>query len=197
MKKTHLIAGLSAFAILATAAVVQARPGSHGGPQMGFERPAFAELDADGDGQLTAEEFAAHAKARFDAADTDGDGALSAAEMAARAQAEMAKRMEQRMSQMIERRDTNGDGMLSFDEAAPQAGKGPLFGRIDANGDGTVTAEEYAAMAQKRGQMGGKPMFGGHGQQGKHPMKGGGMQRHQHQYMVPPVAPQPDAETGN
>ena len=47
------------------------------------ERPDFATLDTDGNGQLTLEELQAAGAARFDDLDADGDGSLSVEELAA------------------------------------------------------------------------------------------------------------------
>jgi Ca2+-binding EF-hand superfamily protein len=85
--------------------------------------------------------------------DKDGDGALSAAEGEALAE------------RMFERRDANGDAVLTRDEFMASKGGGRLsadqqakleafraerFAAMDKNGDGQVGAEEYFAAAQGR-----------------------------------------------
>ncbi|SLN56855.1 EF hand [Pseudoruegeria aquimaris] len=162
MKRSQLIAGATAMAVLATAfgaaSVAEAKPGKGGhrghGPEMTFE-----QLDANGDGKITAEDLAAAKAARFAEADTNGDGALSAEELQAQADARRADRVEK----MIERMDANGDGVLSMEEM--EAGRGDrgdrgdrggrMISRMDTDGDGAVSAEEFEAakakMAERRG----------------------------------------------
>ncbi|MGB0439290.1 MAG: EF-hand domain-containing protein [Paracoccaceae bacterium] len=131
--------------------------------------PSFAELDANGDGQLTVAEFETAAAARFAAADTDGNGALSPDELSAQAQRDVSDRMQRRIDRMVSRMDENGDGALSMDEMRPR-GPGPerMIKRMDENGDGTISQEEFDAMADRHGKRGGKHGHGkrGHGHRG-------------------------------
>lgn len=69
----------------------------------------FAALDADRNGQVTAEELARMPEARFAAQDTNGDGMLDAQELSASLQARMADRVDR----MIGDLDLDGDGLLS------------------------------------------------------------------------------------
>jgi len=173
MKHRHLIAGaiLVAGGVSAGAALAQ---GPMGGPGMGMhQRPAFEDLDADGDGQVTQAEMLAHAQARFGAADADGDGRLSLEEMQAQARA----RADEMAARMLERMDRDGDGALSFDEMPGQrreSGMERMFGRADADGDGSLSAEEF----QRAGARMGRHHHGdGRGRMaqpgGKHGMMGG------------------------
>lgn len=154
MKRAVWISGVTAMALALTAGVAVAKggPGGHGGkhgPQMNFEK-----LDANGDGQVTKEEIAAAASARFEAVDTDGSGTLSAEELAAAS--ERAK--EERIAKMIEKRDENGDGVLSQAEMQPGSDRmDRMFERLDANSDGVISAEEFEQMKERRhGKRGGK-----------------------------------------
>ena len=72
----------------------------------------FAALDADRNGQVTAEELARMPEARFAAQDTNGDGMLDAQELIASLQARMADRVDR----MIGDLDLDGDGLLSQSE---------------------------------------------------------------------------------
>ena len=72
-----------------------------GGP---WHRPSFADLDADGNGVVSQEEFVAPAMDHFTKLDTDGDGTLSSAEFTAP------------LVERFKEIDTNGDGVLSEDE---------------------------------------------------------------------------------
>lgn len=121
----------------------------------GAERPDFATLDANNDGQLTMEELRNARAAMFAAADTNGDGALSAEEMTAAAQARQADRI----ARMIERFDENGDGQLQADEMPQRRGGDRMerrmtraFERADADENGTLSAEEFEEMKPKGGK---------------------------------------------
>ncbi|HEX7858240.1 MAG TPA: signal transduction protein [Sphingobium sp.] len=99
----------------------------------------------------TLAQFQAAARQRMLKADTNGDGKVSAAEWAAAAQARggagngggFADRMFARM-------DSNGDGFV--DAAEIDAMSAQRFARLDTNGDGIVSADERAAA---RGRMAG------------------------------------------
>ncbi|MHA6346231.1 EF-hand domain-containing protein [Roseivivax sp. CAU 1761] len=114
-----------------------ARHGPRGGPAMSLER-----LDANGDGTVSAEEFADPAAARFAAADADGDGELTAAEMAAAAETRREARRAARIARHIERLDSDGNGTLSLAEIQAPRDRGALFERLDSDGDGALSAEE-------------------------------------------------------
>lgn len=152
-------------------------PGGRGGE---MERPAFTDLDADGNGELTLEEMLAHRDARFTQADTDGDGSLSRDEMVAAAMG----RVEAAIDRQMARFDDNEDGLLSANELDDMRPRGPsperIFGHMDANGDDVVTAEEFetaaANMMERRGGHDGQGhgQGYGHGQRGDHDGQGGG-----------------------
>ncbi|OSQ45641.1 EF-hand domain-containing protein [Marivita geojedonensis] len=119
----------------------------------------FAELDTNGDGSVSAEEFANRATP-FARADADGDGFLTAEEIAAMGQ----ERSAQRAERMIARFDTNEDGKISEEEMTSRRDPARMFERLDANDDGVVSADEFADA--RMGKQGGKR--GGHSGSKRH-----------------------------
>lgn len=108
----------------------------------------FSQLDTNGDGSVSAEEFV-NRPDRFARADANGDGMLSSDEIAEMAQA----RSERHAARMIERLDANDDGLLSKDEVQNRSGQGRqnrMFDRLDANEDGVVSEEEFAELRMER-----------------------------------------------
>lgn len=145
MKKITIL-GLAILAGLSLTLGAEARGQDHG------PRPAFGDVDANGDGAVTPAEMRAFGDVRrgmmFDVADTDGDGFLTADELDA-----------VRTARMIARMDGDGDGRISRAEMEPRAerragrdGGGRGFGRADADGNGTLSAAEWEAMGQRRGR---------------------------------------------
>lgn len=155
-----ILSGLS----LSTLAEARGMPGG--------ERPAFGDVDANADGEVTPAELQAYGEtrktARFDEMDANGDGALSAAELDTAHEARAASRS----SRIVERLDTDGDGLVSREEMEARAdhhggrghgrggdraersegrGMGERgFSRADADGNGTLSAEEWDTMGQRR-----------------------------------------------
>ena len=121
-------------------------------------RQMLERFDADGDGQLSAEEFRG-APRIFTLLDQDGDGVVTQAEATRLApggqaapgepgagappadQAGPARRA-LNFEQMLQRFDRDGDGKVSQEE---WPGREEMFGRLDADGDGFITGEEVAA----------------------------------------------------
>lgn len=97
----------------------------------------FTALDRDNNDLLSPGEYAAEARARFDALDIDHNRNITVAEMdAADAQAEG----EMSSAQKIALHDENEDGILSVDEH--QAEVEAQFEVIDANGDRSIDLGE-------------------------------------------------------
>ncbi len=142
-----LTASVAIAALLATSLATSAgaREGEHG---MRHDPAAlFEKADADGDGKVTKEEFAALRGDRFGDMDADGDGVVSKDELIAKAM----ERAERRAEHMLERMDENEDGAISADEFAALSEKrgGRMFERIDANGDGAIDKAEVEEMRFK------------------------------------------------
>lgn len=141
------------------------------GNRGGLFTSAFADLDADGNGQITEEDLAALAEGRFAAVDTDGDGSLTVEEMAARIVAQIQERQAQapgtgaRMGdpeaiaktmaeRMIAARDGNEDGVLTADELAPKVSYGRTIDRFDTDDDNAISEAEYEAAKSEIGAWG-------------------------------------------
>ena len=135
--KTPILMAAIAAGLMATTA--DARGGDREalmGPEEMIE-----QLDANGDGALSPDEFRTPAQGIFAMMDANGDGALTAAE----AEAAATDRVAERVGRMIERLDTNADGTVSEAEFTVVR-RGPsaeqMFERIDGDSDGLVTLAE-------------------------------------------------------
>ncbi|WP_439105538.1 EF-hand domain-containing protein [Congregibacter sp.] len=110
------------------------------------------KLDADGDGQVSREEFQPRGDRGgpriFKRADVDGDGEITRDEMlsALDTSDERHKNMRKQLPQMFDQMDTDGNGVVSRGEAQDHA-----FQRLDSDGDGFVSEAEAKSMHDKRG----------------------------------------------
>ena len=158
MQKITLLSALI-LAAVTLAPMVEAR----GSPR---ERPNFEQIAADGNGELTAEEFAqaraAGGAARFAEVDTNGDGELSVEELTAAAKKRQSDRAERRISKMMERLDADESGTISQEEMTEVAGRregrrGNMIERMDTDENGTVSKAEFEEGVEKFGDReGGK-----------------------------------------
>lgn len=158
MKTAYILAGAIALSIGITGMAAEAQGKGRGG-----ERASFAELDADGNGEVTMAEMQAFAQARFDSVDTNGDGSLSAEELIAARESQNSDRLERRINRFLERADDNGNGTLEFGEFGPSEERAAeRFSRVDADGSGGISEEEMeAAKEQRADRRGGSKRGGG------------------------------------
>lgn len=139
-----ILAGVVAAVAIGAAVPTFAR--GEGGMHFGGPRINFTELDANGDGKITRDEFEARRAAEFAATDADGDGNISREELVAHIVARATDRAEGMADRMMEHRDANADGVLSADEMAgddrQQARLDRMFERFDDDGDGALSQAE-------------------------------------------------------
>jgi len=128
---------------------------------------AFSEMDTNGDGKITLEEFQAFKTAQVAKIDTNGDGILSEEELVAAEKAREAQREQERQMRRYERllsqADTNGDGKLSVEE---------FEAFMQARADGPRGQMRGPMTGPMGGPMGGPmtgPMGGPMGGQGRAP----------------------------
>ncbi len=107
-------------------------------------RNIVGRIDGDKDGWISRAEFMQSRMAQFRRLDADGDGAVSNEEWAAR----RANANPERVQRAFERFDRNGDGKISSDEWA--AASEQLFARIDRDRDGFLTEDETSAVRGRR-----------------------------------------------
>ena len=146
MEKNTMKILLASTLIVLGAGVATAQ--EHRGGQMSFET-----LDVDGNGEITAEDLTVLRDNRFAELDSDGDGSVSRDEFVA---AQVA-RSEERAAAMFERLDADGDGALSRDVIENRRGGRMgerMLSRFDADGSGGISAEEFeearAKFAERR-----------------------------------------------
>ena len=157
MEKSTLKILLATTLIVTGAGVAIAKGADH-------QPMTFEELDADGSGEITSDDFAALRERRFAELDTNGDGSVTKEEFTAANMARSAERAER----MFDRLDADGDGVLSQDVLAGQGrgdrGGARMLERFDTDNSGGLSAEEFeearAQMIERRKD--GRRGFGKH-----------------------------------
>lgn len=122
----------------------------------------FETLDVDGSGEITTEDLTALRDNRFAELDSNGDGVVSQEEFVA---AQVARSTE-RATEMFERLDADGDGTLSRDviENGRRGGMGErMISRFDEDESGGISAEEFEEAQARFGER----RKGGRGDHGK------------------------------
>ena len=151
---------LAGVAVSATATVsAYADDGQRGMRRHGGEGPRFEEMfkraDADNNGTITFEEFAAAGTERFTGADADGDGNITVDEIVGQMEREQHQR---RAERMIERFDANDDGQVSLAEIEDHQRK--MFALADRDTSGSIEADELPKHRVDRDGRGGRDGYG-------------------------------------
>ncbi len=146
-----------------------------GGP-MGMGRMPmfdFAQLDANKDGKITAEELNQQRADRAKSLDADGNGTISLEEYTAFFRAQREAIQTARDTARFKALDADGNGQLSVAELIVRPMPMRMIERMDANNDGAVTQEEFdAAKARFADRMKGGDFQGREGWHGHHGGKG-------------------------
>ena len=157
------IAGLAASGILAGTASIAAADGGrkgghwheghHGGWGMIADPISFEQLDVDGNGEISKEEFDARYSAWIAAADASGDGMLQKEELEAYVMEQARAMIERNSDSMFNRLDSDGDGAVGDAELQEKMGRSRrdsrMFSWLDSDGSGSVSAEEFESASGK------------------------------------------------
>ena len=131
--------------VVAAASLVAAS--AFAGEGKGGKGGHFDRLDANGDGEISADEMNDKTAAFLEGADADGNGAVSKEEMKA---FHKAKREERRAKHSP---DKNGDGIVDRTEYISQAQE--RFDKMDKDGNGVLSEEEQHRSRGRHHRRGG------------------------------------------
>lgn len=208
MKRALRIAGLGLLTgtALTLAGMASAQDAHRMGDRGGMRGPqiSFAELDANGDGSISAEDLTARANERFTTADADGNGSLTLEELTNAGVARFDERYQERLnaaapgevpgrpsdaqvlaraekmaSGMLQRADADRNGAVEQSEMAAMPGFERMFDRVDTDEDGAITQAEFDAARER--MMGRMDRHGDErGMRGDHDMRNGHDMREGH-----------------
>lgn len=147
MKSSGLVFATFISAFTAHAALAHG-DGGHGEKRGGSPMMAnmsFAEVDANGDGEITLLELKAWRAAKQAKADVDGDGFLSAEEIVTMHGREMSRKAERMYKHMLKKLDANDDGQLALSEMDMSDQLSKMFGKLDADSNELLSEAELEA----------------------------------------------------
>ncbi len=125
----------------------------------------LSDVDGDGDGRITREEFQQLRAQRFLDADSDGNGTLNLEELQQMREKRRQARIQRRLQRQLQRMDGNGDGVIDQNEFTTR--KTGWFQRLDTDNDGVVTrAEANARPFDRQGWQGRRGWQGKRGNRG-------------------------------
>ena len=155
MYRTTRLAALAAIPMTALSLCAMAQPPNSGaarGTRPDFFAHMLEQMDTNGDGRISLDEYVAAAGARFKSIDTQNKGSIDAADIASSPAA--VERIDHRAESIVKRLDTAGNGYVTKDEVLAAAQN--RFARMDANGDGKLTPDELSSPHGGRGDKYGK-----------------------------------------
>ena len=148
-KRTKLIAiGIGGAGLVLSSTGIFAQDGAGRRPQRHGDRPTLEDMDTDGDGNISLEEFTTPQSERiayaFDRLDSDGDGLLSREELESR-----------RRDRPPGQRQGQGHGPQDRPDRPdqpdrPERPERPAFQFPDMDGDGSVSLEEFTTKQKER-----------------------------------------------
>ncbi len=151
MKLNHVrkIVGMSLMAGIVAAGVGAAQAHDGKGPHAGAIM--LKKLDANGDGVITREEFAAGKGKRFARLDADGNGKVTVAEIDSAVAKKLERKKYRLRYRMLSRLDADGDGVITADEF--RKAQMQRFNRADLDGDGRLDKKEIATLKRRMAMM--------------------------------------------
>ncbi|HET7063476.1 MAG TPA: EF-hand domain-containing protein, partial [Rudaea sp.] len=150
MYRNTRLAALAAIPLTALslcAAAQPANPAAAPGTRPDFFAHMLEQMDTNGDGRISLDEYVAAAGARFKSIDTQNKGSIDAADIASSPAA--VARIDRRAESFVKHLDTAGNGYVTKDEYLAAAQN--RFARLDSNGDGKLTPDELASPHENHG----------------------------------------------
>ena len=147
-----VLAAIPLTALSLCAVAQPANPAAAPGTRPDFFAHMLEQVDTNGDGRISLDEYVAAAGARFKSIDTPNKGSIDAADIASSPAA--VARIDHRAESFVKRLDKAGNGYVTKDEYLAAAQN--RFARLDSNGDGKLTPDELASLHDKHGGKHGK-----------------------------------------
>jgi hypothetical protein len=137
-----------AFLSLAAAQVPPAPAPTGTAPR--YYKPTFSSMDANKDGSVSKDEYAAYRNKKFERLDTNKDGSISKAEYLTPPRGGHPSEHGQ-IAREIRFKQINTSGSGSISKAEWDAETNARFAQLDRNGDGKLTPDELGPPGRKGG----------------------------------------------